>query len=251
MKYIFLQLAGWMVILFSVFFLLGCREELIMDEVVIIEEEEEQEEICPSVYYADTIFLTSETISKFPYPENYPANSIFFEDSIGNRVLAHFPTDEPTVHFGGRFPNTVPCVHDTTKQVSVEEENGIIGRALIIDELGLEFVVGYRVGKDILRYEDQFFYESGRLLVSSEIDDPYFIIPIPQTLILLNENNWQRNTSFNYAVLNSEVSLNGKIFYDVYKNNVGAEKFELYFNFEKGIVGFMDQRDGVLYSLVE
>jgi len=231
--------------------LCGCKEDSVMEEIRIIEEEEEEEEdtLCPGSFTPETFFLTDETIAKFPYDLEGTIDSLYYVDSVGNTFLAVLP-ENPTLRTGGIYPNTVTCVNDSTKEVSVIGEYQSIGTSIYIEELDLRFTVGYRVRHDIERYGERIFCENGRIYVSSIRDerDPYFILPIPQIVFIINDNNWPNNI-IGSSIPEAEVILNGQSFFDVYMSSTGEDKFLIYYNFELGLIGFMDQRDGVLYTL--
>lgn len=212
---------------------------------------EEEEDLCPFSFTPDTFFLTDETLAKFPYALDEPVNSLFYSDSVGNRVLASFP-HPPSSFAGGIYPNTVPCIHDTTQEIRIIGKYERVGTEIHIDELGIIFSLGYHVRHNLERYGERIFKEYGGVYVTSllDADDPYFLRPIPQLSYTINNNNWLTVVS-DPILPADEVVLNGKTYFDVYTSNVGVDKFLIYYNYQLGLVGFEDRRDGVLYTLAD
>jgi hypothetical protein len=228
----------------------GCGEDTVMEEIREMEEEEEETLLCPRSITPDTFLLTAETLAKFPYGLEEATGPTYFVDSTGNRVLANFP-EMPSLFAGRIFPNTVQCIADTTQEIIINGRYQRIGTEIDITELGLRFTLNYRVWHNIDRYEDRIFREIGGIYVTNSLDaeDPYFLRPIPQLALTINDNNWPSEAT-NPALPADEILLNSKLYYNVFTSNVGTDKFLIYYSFELGLIGFKDKRDGILYTLM-
>lgn len=212
---------------------------------------EEEEDLCPFSITPDTFFLTDETLAKFPYDLDEPVNSVYYTDSTGNLFLADFPRS--TSYFSrGFFPNTVPCNYDASQEISITGKYQAVEAEIHIDGLGIMFSLCYRVRQNIERYEERISKEYGSIFVTSllDADAPYFLRPIPQIGFTTNNNNWL-TVDPNPTLPADEVVLNGKSYFDVYTSDIGQDKFLIYYNYQLGLVGFEDQRDGIVYTLVE
>lgn len=217
-----------------------------MPEEVVVPEEELT---CPATYDPGFFFLTEATLAKYPYPLEQDNGPLVFSDALDNRIEATF-IQQPRLSSFSRYLNEVPCREDSTQLIQILGDYQTYESSLIFDSLKMEIVVRFNVNHDASRYSERIYNETASIFISSVEDDPYFLRPIPQLAYIVNENNWPLVTR-PWDVPVTTIELNGVSYLNVFVNDIGNDKFLLYFNYAQGIVGFEDLRDGITYNLIE
>lgn len=209
-----------------------------------LEEEIEETRVCPEEFDMGTFTMLKSSKDLFPYSES--DSIVVFKDSLGNEIMGEI--SEFVSSFSSVFSHNVTCLESTNETFKVKSRNEYLRKIIFFHDINLKFEVRYRVATNLKKYTDNLVFDMARISAMQIVsDDPDFANPIPLLVVLINERN-SLEILYNPVAPTPLYSIHSIEYNEVFTNTSGVDVIEIYYNFEKGLIGFKEKSTGILYG---